>query len=59
MLALTGVPFAAVIAHLVAIADLIPLVGAPLSAILAGGAGFLHSPTAGVVVVLVFFVVYH
>ncbi|MFF4875353.1 AI-2E family transporter [Micromonospora sp. NPDC000668] len=57
VLALTGVPFAAAIALLVAIADLIPLVGATLGAIVAGGAGFLHSPTAGVVV-LVFFVVY-
>ncbi|MFI7209890.1 AI-2E family transporter [Micromonospora maritima] len=57
VLALTGVPFAAVIALLVAIADLIPLVGATLGAVVAGGAGFLHSPTAGVVV-LVFFVVY-
>jgi hypothetical protein len=57
VLALTGVPFAAAIALLVAIADLIPLVGATLGAIIAGGAGFLHSPTAGVVV-LVFFVVY-
>ncbi|HEX5997194.1 MAG TPA: AI-2E family transporter [Jiangellales bacterium] len=57
VLVLTGVPFAAVIALLVAIADLIPMVGATLGAIVAGGAGFLHSPTAGVVV-LVFFVVY-
>ncbi|MEV0157256.1 AI-2E family transporter [Micromonospora sp. NPDC050686] len=57
VLLLTGVPFAGVIALLVAIADLIPLVGATLGAIIAGGAGFLHSPTAGVVV-LVFFVVY-
>ncbi|SCG66068.1 hypothetical protein [Micromonospora inositola] len=40
-------PFAAVIALLVAIAHLIPLVGATLGAIAAGGAGFLHSPTAG------------
>ncbi|MFC4147838.1 AI-2E family transporter [Micromonospora mangrovi] len=57
VLFLTGVPFAAVIALLVAIADLIPLVGATLGAILAAGAGFLHSPGTGVVV-LVFFVVY-
>ncbi|MEU7676345.1 AI-2E family transporter [Micromonospora taraxaci] len=57
VLALTGVPFAAVIALLVAVADLIPLVGATLGAVIAAGAGFLHSPTAGVVV-LVFFVVY-
>ncbi|MFC0004105.1 AI-2E family transporter [Micromonospora siamensis] len=57
VLALTGVPFAGVIALLVAVADLIPLVGATLGAIIAAGAGFLHSPTAGIVV-LVFFVVY-
>ncbi|MFF5055931.1 AI-2E family transporter [Micromonospora sp. NPDC000663] len=57
VLALTGVPFAAVIALLVAVADLIPLVGATLGAVIAAGAGFLHSPTAGVIV-LVFFVVY-
>ncbi|WFE99062.1 AI-2E family transporter [Micromonospora sp. WMMD964] len=57
VLALTGVPFAAVIALLVAVADLIPLVGATLGAVIAAGAGFLHSPTAGIVV-LVFFVVY-
>ncbi|MCI4061087.1 AI-2E family transporter [Micromonospora sp. R77] len=57
VLFVTGVPFAAVIALLVAIADLIPLVGATLGAILAAGAGFLHSPGTGVVV-LVFFVVY-
>ncbi|MFJ6198893.1 AI-2E family transporter [Micromonospora sp. NPDC092111] len=57
ILVLAGVPFAAVIALLVAVADLIPLVGATLGAIIAAGAGFLRSPTAGIVV-LVFFVVY-
>ncbi|WP_234588591.1 AI-2E family transporter [Micromonospora sp. MH99] len=57
VLALTGVPFAGVIALLVAVADLIPLVGATIGAVLAAGAGFLHSPTAGIIV-LVFFVVY-
>lgn len=57
VLVLTGVRYAAVIALLVAIADLIPMVGATLGAIVAGGAGFLHSLTAGVIV-LVFFVVY-
>ncbi|MDG4758284.1 AI-2E family transporter [Micromonospora sp. WMMD710] len=57
VLTVTGVPFAAVIALLVAVADLIPLVGATLGAVIAAGAGFLHSPTAGVVV-LVFFVIY-
>ncbi|MET7707522.1 AI-2E family transporter [Micromonospora sp. NPDC005413] len=57
VLTLTGVPFAAVLAVLVAVTDLIPLVGATLGAVIATGSGFLHSPTAGVVV-LVFFVVY-
>ena len=57
VLVLTGVPFAAVIALLVAIADLIPLVGATLGGIIAVGAAFLHSPTAGLIV-LVFYVVY-
>ncbi|MGR6319187.1 AI-2E family transporter [Micromonospora soli] len=57
LLFLLGVPFAAVIALLVAIADLIPLVGATLGAIIAAGAGFLHSPTTGGVV-LVSFVIY-
>ncbi|MFE9694873.1 AI-2E family transporter [Micromonospora sp. NPDC005806] len=57
LLFLLGVPFAAVIALLVAIADLIPLVGATLGAIVAAGAGFLHSPTTGVIV-LVSFVIY-
>lgn len=57
VLFLLGVPFASVIALAVAVFDLIPLVGATLGAIVAAGAGFLHSPTAGIVV-LVFFVVY-
>jgi predicted PurR-regulated permease PerM len=57
VLLLTGVPFAAVIALLVAIADLIPLVGATLGGIAAVGAALLHSLTAGIVV-LVFYVVY-
>jgi predicted PurR-regulated permease PerM len=57
VLVLTGVPFAAVIALLVAIADLIPLVGATLGGVVAVGAALLHSPTAGIIV-LVFYVVY-
>ncbi|MFF0174980.1 AI-2E family transporter [Micromonospora profundi] len=57
VLTILGVPFAGVIALLVAVTDLIPLVGATLGAVIATGAGFLHSPTAGVIV-LVFFVVY-
>ncbi|MFC0033157.1 AI-2E family transporter [Micromonospora chaiyaphumensis] len=57
VLFVVGVPFAGVIALVVALTDLVPLVGATIGAIVAAGAGFLHSPTAGVVV-LVFFVVY-
>lgn len=57
VLAVLGVPFAAVIALLVAVADLIPLVGATIGAIVATGAGFLVSPRAALVV-LIFFVVY-
>ncbi|GAA2710640.1 AI-2E family transporter [Micromonospora olivasterospora] len=57
VLTLTGVPFAGVIALLVALTDLIPLVGATVGAVIAVLAGFLHSPTAGIVV-LVFFAVY-
>ncbi|SCL27880.1 Predicted PurR-regulated permease PerM [Micromonospora pallida] len=52
-----GVPFAAVIALVVAVADLVPLVGATVGALVAAGAAFLHSPTAGIVT-LVFFVLY-
>jgi predicted PurR-regulated permease PerM len=51
------VPFAGLIALFVAIADLIPLIGATLGAVVAALAGFFHSLTAGIVVV-VFFIVY-
>jgi predicted PurR-regulated permease PerM len=57
MLMILGVDFALPLAVLIFLLDLIPLVGATLGAIAATGAGFLHSPTAGIVV-LVFFVVY-
>jgi predicted PurR-regulated permease PerM len=57
VLLVLGVPFAGLIALFVAIADLIPLVGATLGAVIAALAGFVHSITAGVVV-LVFFIVY-
>jgi predicted PurR-regulated permease PerM len=56
-LKIVGVPYAGLIAVFVAIMDLIPLVGATLGALVAVGAGFLHSTTAGIVV-LVFFIVY-
>ena len=52
-----GVPFAGLISLFVAIADLIPLVGATLGAVVAAIAAFIHSVPAGIVVV-VFFIVY-
>jgi predicted PurR-regulated permease PerM len=57
VLAVLRVPFAGLIALFVAVADLIPLVGATLGAIVAVLAGFLQSLTAGIVVI-VFFIVY-
>ena len=56
-LRITGVGFAALIALFVALADLIPLVGATLGAVVASIAAFLHSVPAGIAVVI-FFVVY-
>jgi predicted PurR-regulated permease PerM len=52
VLLIMGVPFAALIALFVAVTDLIPLVGATLGAVVAIGAGFLHSTTAGIVVAI-------
>ncbi|HEY7626619.1 MAG TPA: AI-2E family transporter [Ilumatobacteraceae bacterium] len=52
-----GVPSPVVLALFVAVADLIPLVGATLGAAVCVIAAFLHSPTAGIVT-LVFFVLY-
>ncbi len=52
-----GVPFAGVIAVFVAIADLVPLIGATVGAIVAVAVAFLHSVPAGIVVV-VFFLIY-
>jgi predicted PurR-regulated permease PerM len=57
VLLILGVPFAGLIALFVGLADLVPLVGATLGGAVAVLAGFLHSTTAGIVV-LVFFVVY-
>ena len=53
----TGVPFAGLIALFVAVADLIPLIGATLGAIVAVVAAAVHSVPA-LIVVAVFFVVY-
>ncbi|MGE5762371.1 MAG: AI-2E family transporter [Mycobacterium leprae] len=57
VLKIAGVPFPGLIALFVAIADLVPLVGATLGAVVAGLAAFLHSVPAGIAVV-VFFVLY-
>jgi predicted PurR-regulated permease PerM len=57
VLALLHVPFAGLIALFVGIADLIPLVGATLGAVVAVLAGFAQSLTAGIVLII-FFVVY-
>ncbi len=52
-----GVPFRGVLALWVAFADLIPLVGATLGAVVATGVAFLDSPRTGVIV-LIFFIIY-
>ncbi len=57
VLAITRVPYAIALGLIVAILDLIPLAGATIAAILVGTVAFLHSITAGIVVVI-FFVVY-
>ena len=57
VLAIMGVPYAGLIALFVGLADLIPLVGATLGAVIASLAAFVESTTAGIVVI-VFFVVY-
>ncbi|MFC4148733.1 AI-2E family transporter [Micromonospora mangrovi] len=57
VLAILGVPYASLIALFVGIADLIPLVGATLGAVVATLAAFTESTTAGIVVI-VFFLVY-
>jgi predicted PurR-regulated permease PerM len=57
LLVVLGVPSPIVLAIWVAFADLIPLVGATLGAVVVIFAAFLHSPTAGIVSV-VFFLAY-
>jgi predicted PurR-regulated permease PerM len=57
VLAILGVPYAGLIALFVGLADLIPLVGATLGAVIASLAAFVESTTAGIVVII-FFVVY-
>ena len=57
VLLVSGVPFAALIALFVGIADLMPLVGATIGGAVAVIAGLIHSIPAGIAV-LVFFVLY-
>jgi predicted PurR-regulated permease PerM len=57
VLSIMGVPYAIALGFIVAILDLIPLAGATIAAIIVGAVAFIHSITAGIVVVT-FFVVY-
>jgi predicted PurR-regulated permease PerM len=57
VLSLTGVPYAIALGLIVAILDLIPLVGATIAAIIVGTIAFLHTITAGIIVVA-FFIIY-
>jgi predicted PurR-regulated permease PerM len=57
LLLILGVPFAVALGVIVAILDLIPLAGATIAAIIIGTVAFLHSITAGIVIV-VFFIAY-
>ena len=52
VLKICGVPFSGLIALFVALADLIPMVGATLGAVVAAIAGFVHSVPVGIVVVV-------
>ena len=52
-----GVPYAVALGLVVGIFDLIPLAGATIAAVIVSTVGFLHSTTAGIVLV-VYFVVY-
>ena len=52
-----GVPSPVVLALFVAVADLVPLVGATIGAAVGVLAAYLHSPTAGLIA-LIFFVIY-
>jgi predicted PurR-regulated permease PerM len=52
-----GVPFSGLIALFVGVADLIPLVGATLGAVVAALAAFLHSVPASIIAII-FFILY-
>jgi predicted PurR-regulated permease PerM len=55
-LLILGVPFAGVLAIWVAFADMIPLVGATLGAIPTIAVAFLHSTSAGIIMIVVYVV---
>jgi predicted PurR-regulated permease PerM len=57
VLLVLGVPYAVALGLLVAILDLIPLAGATIAAVIVSTVGFLHSVTAGIVLI-VFFILY-
>jgi predicted PurR-regulated permease PerM len=57
VLLVLGVPYAVALGLLVAILDLVPLAGATIAAVIVATVGFLHSITAGVVLI-VFFILY-
>jgi len=57
VLLVLGVPFSGLIGLFVGLADLMPLVGATIGGVVAVAAGFIHSTTAGIVV-LAFFLLY-
>ncbi|HEX3087552.1 MAG TPA: AI-2E family transporter [Ilumatobacteraceae bacterium] len=56
-LAALGVPSPVVLALFVAVADLVPLVGATIGAAVCVIAAYLHNPTAGIISII-FFIVY-
>jgi predicted PurR-regulated permease PerM len=55
-LRITGVPFATVLAVWVGLVDFLPLVGGLLAGVPTVGVAFLHSVTAGLIVIVVFLV---
>ncbi len=57
VLLVLGVPYAVALGLVVAILDLVPLAGATIAAVIVSLVGFLHSTTAGIILV-VFFVLY-
>lgn len=57
VLLILGVPYAVALGLVVGIFDLIPLAGATIAAVIVTTVGFLHSTTAGIVLV-VYFIVY-